>query len=135
MGSMGEISHCLFDMDGLLLDTETLYTVAQQQIVSKFGKEFTWELKFLKQREEVLDVLFATAPLLPGVERLLRHLHTNKVPMAVATSSHKRHFDLKTSTHQELFSLFHHVITGDQFIKGKPDPEIFLLASSKQLQT
>ena len=35
---------------------------------------------FLKQRESILDELFAKAPLLPGVERLLRHLHTEGVP-------------------------------------------------------
>ena len=39
------ITSCLFDMDGLLLDTETSYTIAQQQICSRFGKEFTWGLK------------------------------------------------------------------------------------------
>lgn len=39
------IAACLFDMDGLLLDTETAYTVAQQQIVQQWGKTFTWELK------------------------------------------------------------------------------------------
>jgi len=146
-------------MDGLLLDTESLYTVAQQQIVGGFGKTFTWELKakmmgqkalaaaqilvddlqlheqitpeaFLKEREEVLDVLFATCSLMPGVDRLIRHLHKHGVPIAVATSSHQRHFDLKTSSHKELFSLFTHIITGDQVVKGKPDPEIFLKAAA-----
>ena len=34
--------------------------------------------------------------------------------MAVATSSHRRHYDLKTSLHRELFGLMHHVVTGDQ---------------------
>jgi beta-phosphoglucomutase-like phosphatase (HAD superfamily) len=38
---------------------------------------------FLQQREEILDRLFPDAPLLPGVERLLRHLHAHGVPLAV----------------------------------------------------
>lgn len=85
---------------------------------------------FIKEREELLDELFAKAALLPGVESLIRHLHANGIPMAVATSSHRRHFDLKTTLHKELFGLMHHIVTGDQVAKSKPDPEIFNVASS-----
>ncbi|GAX78997.1 hypothetical protein CEUSTIGMA_g6437.t1 [Chlamydomonas eustigma] len=152
-----KITACIFDMDGLLLDTETSYTVAQQQICQRFGKDFTWSLKakmmgrkaieaaeifiqylnlqgkitadeFLKEREEILDRLFASAPLLPGVDRLIRHLHACGIPIAVATSSHRRHFELKTQQHQELFSLFDCIVTGDQVKVSKPAPDIFLLA-------
>lgn len=154
-----QITHVIFDMDGLLLDTETFYTVAQQQILAGLGKEFSWDLKakmmgkkaldaaqvlidelqlhgqlsaqqFLQQREEILDKLFPTSPLLPGVEKLIRHLHAHQVPMAVATSSHKRHFDVKTQQHGQLFDLFDHIITGDQVTQGKPDPQIFLQAAA-----
>lgn len=141
-------------MDGLLLDTETFYTIAQQEICKQHGREFTFELKakmmgqksieaarifineldiadsltpeqFLEQREAILDELFPTAQLMPGAHRLIRHLHAHRVPIAVATSSHHRHFELKTSQHQELFSLFDHIITGDMVSRGKPDPQIF----------
>lgn len=157
---MAPVTHCIFDMDGLLLDTETFYTVVQQEIVGAYGKEFTWDLKakmmgkkaldaaqilvkeldiadkitaeeFLRLREERLDALFPTSPLLPGVDKLVRHLHANRVPIAVATSSHRRHFDLKTTQHAELFGLFDHIITGDMVSKSKPDPEIFQLCKDK----
>ena len=39
---------------------------------------------------QILDVMFAESTLLPGAERLIRHLHRHKVPIALATSSHTR---------------------------------------------
>lgn len=152
------VTHVVFDMDGLLLDTESAYSVAQQAILDKWNRKFTWDLKgkmmgkkaleacqlcidelglhneisaeaFLEERERRLDVLFAKAALMPGVERLIRHLHRYGIPMAVATSSHRRHFDLKTSLHKELFGLMTHIVTGDQVTKSKPNPEIFTHAA------
>jgi len=40
-----KITHCLFDMDGLLLDTETYYSKAFSNVCERFGKVFTWEDK------------------------------------------------------------------------------------------
>lgn len=156
---MPAVTHVLFDMDGLLLDTENAYTVVQQEIVQRWGKNCTWDLKvrmmgkkaleacqllideldlskettaeeFLAEREKGLDLHFAKAELMPGVDRLVRHLHRHKIPIAVATSSHTRHFELKTSLHRELFALMDHIVTGDQVQKSKPDPEIFFKAAS-----
>ena len=158
---LGAIRCVLFDMDGLLLDTENAYTVVQQKILDRFGKKFTWEIKsqmmgrkaidaaktliehfgigdemraedFVEERERMLDELFPGTDLLPGVERLLLHLHRQGVPMAVATGSHRRHYDLKTTRHRALFEkAFRHVVTGDQVEKAKPNPEIFQRAFEK----
>lgn len=129
-------------------------------ILRRFGKDFTWELKakmmgkkaaeaaevmiaelglegqldpqeFIAEREAMLHELFPHSELMPGAERLIRHLHACGVPMAVATSSHRRHFDLKTSRHGELFGLFDAVVTGDAVRRGKPDPEIFHVAAGR----
>lgn len=35
-------------MDGLLLNTEDLYTLAQQEVLEPYGKKFTWDLKVVK---------------------------------------------------------------------------------------
>lgn len=48
--------------------------------------------QLLIDREEALDALFPSAQLLPGVERLLKHLHAHNIPMALATGSNRRHF-------------------------------------------
>lgn len=146
-------------MDGLLLDTESIYTVAQKRVLERHGREFTFELKakmmgkkaldaaevlvselglegeltpeeFVEARESILDELFPTAAAMPGAERLVAHLKASGVPIAVATSSHRRHFEMKTRNHKAMFDEFDHVVTGDEVSKGKPDPEIFQKAAS-----
>ena len=42
---MPEISCIIYDMDGLLLDTESIYTEVTQDIVSEYGKVFDWSIK------------------------------------------------------------------------------------------
>ncbi|CAK9193449.1 unnamed protein product [Sphagnum troendelagicum] len=156
------ISHVLFDMDGLLLDTEKFYTVVQEQILADYGKKFDWTLKakmmgkkaleagkilvqqtgldgilspedFIKRREAMLHDMFPDSDLMPGVERLIRHLHAHSVPMAVATSSHRQHFELKTTKHGPIFALMHHIVVGDDpaVVHGKPSPDIFLVAAQR----
>ncbi len=42
---LSDFSHVIFDLDGVLLDTEKLYTEATQKVVGEFGKTFDWSLK------------------------------------------------------------------------------------------
>ena len=39
------ITHVIYDLDGLLLDTERLYTEATRDIARRYGKTFDWSLK------------------------------------------------------------------------------------------
>ena len=68
-----------------------------------------------------------------GAADLIQHLHAHNIPMAVATSSKRREFDLKITRHQELFKLMSHIVCTDdpQVEKGKPAPDIYLAAAKR----
>ena len=42
---LSDYSHVIFDLDGVLLDSEKLYTEATQRVVGEYGKTFEWSLK------------------------------------------------------------------------------------------
>ena len=151
--------HVLFDMDGVLLDTERFYTEVSQRICARFGKVFDWSVKgnmigrpamesarylvetlglpltpeeYLTEREALLDELLPTAKAMPGAVELTRALAAAGAELAVATSSGSRLFDLKTRDHKEWFRIFSALVRGDdpRLERGKPAPDIFLLAAA-----
>ncbi|RUP43909.1 HAD-like domain-containing protein [Jimgerdemannia flammicorona] len=159
---MPHITHCIFDMDGLLIDTERIYTEVTQEILDKYvpGATFTWDIKsqmmganndvaskilidafnlpltsaeYLKLSAEIQEDRFPDAQPLPGVMRLIAHLKRHKIPIAVATSSTRAKFLLKSSKNADLFSLFDHIICGDDegIRNGKPAPDLFLAARDR----
>ncbi|KAL1243018.1 Pseudouridine-5'-phosphatase [Trichinella spiralis] len=161
MTTFKKVSHVIFDMDGLLLNTEDYYTEAQDAYLRKFGKTFTWELKCRQmgrtQREgfqlvideyklpvsldemlaEVnshLEKLFPHCQLMPGAERLVNHLHNHRIPMALCTGSKEYFYRIKSQNHQQVFSKFHHCLftSDDPEVKhGKPNPDCFLICNSR----
>jgi pseudouridine-5'-monophosphatase len=154
------ITHVIFDMDGVLLDTERLYTASTQQIVSRFGKTFDWSVKgdmigrpaldsarhlvqalelpmtpeeYLAEREVILETMMPTAEAMPGAKEMTAWLRSSGVRHAVATSSARRIYELKTVRHRDWFETFAVVVTGDdpRIARGKPAPDIFLLAAAE----
>lgn len=156
-----KVSHVIFDMDGLLLDTEPIYERMVAMITKEHGSPYPKDVRmkvmgtteqrtgqiviedlklpitvpqFLHRLTELSRVQLQSPPLLRGAERLVRHLHKNNVPIALATSSGKDMVEVKTEKHMELFSLFNHKVMGstDPDVKeGKPAPDIFLVAAKR----
>lgn len=146
-----QIKACLFDMDGLLLNTEDIYTVTCNEILSKYNKgPLTWDVKLKIQGlpgpeagvklidhydlplsyDEYNDLnvksqetKWPTCAFLPGAQDLIDYLHEHNVPIALCTSSNKTKFHGKTD-HLKGFDCFDVIITGDdpRIPKGRGKP-------------
>ncbi len=153
------VTHVIFDLDGVLLDTEGFYTAVTQEIVARYGKRFDWSVKgnmvgrpalesacylvraldlpiapedYLREREARLEELFPSSRPMPGAPELTAALAAHGAVLAVATSSTRRFFELKIACHREWFRVFAAVVLGDdpRLGRGKPAPDIFLLAAA-----
>lgn len=153
------VACAIFDLDGVLLDTEHFYTEVTQQICSDYGKVFDWSIKrnmigrpslesaeylvgalslpispqeYLRRRSRRLEELFPSAAEQAGAEAFTRALAHAAVPLAVATSSERELFELKTRHHRDWFSVFTAIVVGDdpRVKAGKPAPDIFLVAAA-----
>ncbi|CAF0964026.1 unnamed protein product [Adineta ricciae] len=143
-----------------LMNTESIYTECMQQLCAPYGKNFSTETKlemmgksaleagqilirelnlpmtdeeFLAKSNELYTQAFPSAELLPGAERLIRHLANYNIPMAIGTGSSHELYTLKISGHRELFKLFDPVICTEtkEIRLTKPEPDIFLACAEK----
>lgn len=77
-----------------------------------------------------LERRWGEAALMPGAERLLRHLAAHGVPLALATSTPRAVLALKRRSMGTLFDTFTAVVAGDDVTNGKPSPEAYLAAAA-----
>ena len=66
---------------------------------------------------------------LPGARRLLHHLARHNIPVAVATSTPRKSFNLKMAGHADLRGCVGPIVCGDEVARGKPAPDTFLKAA------
>ena len=151
-----ELHGIVFDVDGVLFDTERLTqqtwravsremgwpqvgeaylefvgqnrTDIFRKMVEMFGQEFPKE-SFMKICSAFSQARMERdgVPIKPGVREILTFLQERGVPTALATSTGRP----RTERRLEMTGLapyFSAVITGDQVVHSKPDPEIYLLA-------
>jgi beta-phosphoglucomutase len=145
----------IFDLDGVIVDSHPAHKQAWRTFFQSIGKQVSEDdLGFVLEgckREDILrhflgdltdeqvkqygaakEALFRDSvqklKTIQGFHRFLNQLTQAAIPMALASSAsrHRAEYMLEKL---ELRSLFKTIITGDDVVKGKPDPALFVLAA------
>lgn len=148
----------IFDMDGVIVDSEPLHLLAYQKFFEEYGVRYTAEqnAEFLgtkdvsmasvlieryalphtpqslvKAKEEILlKLIMDQAVERPGLQDVLSKAHQAGLPMAIASSATLPTIQLVV----DRLSIRHHFKTltsGDEVVHGKPAPDVFLLAAER----
>ena len=143
-----EIELFLFDMDGLLFDTETIYVEYGREVAKEKGYTITNDIveKTTGVTNDKARILFKEAlgqdfpydemmgkgevPLKLGALELLEFLKKNNKQMILATSS-DLHLAEALTEGKDVRKYFSHLITAEDVVHGKPDPEVFLISAKK----
>lgn len=146
----------VWDMDGVLLDSEPIHVIVENELVGEYGKDIetiTHKLlgrraleaaqitvkelelplsaeEYLAKRDEGLIKKMPMVQILPGIFETVKHIRAQGVRCAIATSSPKHLLDAKKVGKDEFFSMFDAIVCGDDVTNGKPDPEVFLKAAA-----
>lgn len=150
----------IFDMDGVLADTEGIHATAGCNVLRQYGIEFSpadlskhyagmpesviWPGVFKKYGKKMppiktlIDEKFAAfnamvrdgIPEMPGVQNLIKALKKENIRIAVASGAGPQYIELILSG-LKLKTLFDAITASTEVTHGKPSPDIFLLAAKK----
>lgn len=149
----------IFDMDGVIFDTERVYMKIWMKVYKEHGYEMTPEIyKTLIGRDKpslikILENRYGNnfngvemfkecemhlknaidkgeVPIKEGALEIFDYLKDRDFKMAIATSSPRTKLDMQLKIHN-LEEAFDQIICADDVTKSKPDPEIFLVAAKK----
>ena len=141
----------LFDLDGVVIDTETQYTKIWTQIGDTYFPEipnFAHLIKgmtLLQIKEKYFGEktsLYSEVKMLhddferqmtynyiPGVEKFLQELQKEGIPRAVVTSSDEKKMQNVYAARPELEKYFDRIFTAEHFARSKPAPDCYLLGA------
>lgn len=148
----------IFDMDGLLIDSEPYWEKADAELFRRHNKKHTPAINkhimgmkpkeivvYFKEAygfestkeallEERLSLLYAilleNLSLMEGAKALLEGLQKRKIPMAIATSGHTREKARLITEKLGIAAFISEIVVGDDVPNGKPAPDIFLRAAA-----
>lgn len=143
----------VFDVDGLMIDTESVWKNAFDKAGDKYGIPNLGDTLFpsligkrLEDEQELLDRLLPSdiqnqlinewrqiglgslereVPVKPGLYEMLDYLEQHHIKMAVATTT-RRELTEQRLKKIGVYNRFDYVLCGDEVTKRKPDPEIYL---------
>ena len=123
----------IFDMDGVLIDSEKFYMKSEQRVVEFFGKKASISdfRKYCGMTQtniwSGIKSEFETEPveLISGVLETLKGLKEGNVPMAVASSTGKK-LILEHLTQLGIKDYFSLIKSAEEVGESKPNPKIFL---------
>ncbi|MFC5754418.1 HAD family hydrolase [Actinomadura rugatobispora] len=153
----GGLGAVLFDMDGLLIDSERLWLEVETEVMAWLGgpwgpeqqehlvggsldraAEYMLGLTGADASPEevgrrmldgMVEQLEAAVPMMPGAKELLAEIRAAGVPAALVSSSHRRLIEpVLDAVGREHFVLS---VAGDEVSRTKPDPEPYLTAASR----
>jgi len=139
----------LFDLDGVLLDSEGQYSIFWEQMDYEYPTGIQQFASFIKGfhlarilnyfenedvRQQVLDKLLEferhmNYEFFPGALEFVKELRSAGIPMAIVTSSDHKKMQALYSQYPEFPTLFDKIVTGDMVTKAKPDPDCFLMGA------
>ena len=153
-----QIRAVIFDLDGVLADSEPTWDEIDAQLLGEYGVKYrgehhrevlgvsyrasveffkkTFDIKapteeMMRRRGEIAADFFANKiGLFPHVKEVLEELRSISLRLAVATSSVSASARPFLDRHQ-LTKYFEVIITGDEIERGKPHPDIYLRAAEK----
>ena len=146
------IKAIIFDMDGLMFDTESAYSVVQTSMSEKRGKIFTNEVKkilmgkranevmelmndfwdkdekiedLLKEQDgELVKIYNDSVEKMSGFDDFMNFLNLHNIRKCIGTSSRRFLVDVLLKKYG-LENTLEFIVSGDEVEKGKPDPEIY----------
>lgn len=141
----------LFDFDGVVMDTESQYTIFWNAQGKKYHPEiesFGYHIKGQTLTQiydnyfvDMLDVQSSITKQLddfeaqmvfhfiPGVVDFMKELRKNGVKIAIVTSSNEKKMANAYRAHPELKEMVDRIVTADMITHSKPHPECFLLGA------
>jgi beta-phosphoglucomutase-like phosphatase (HAD superfamily) len=151
------VKAAIFDMDGLLIDSERIImqaciqaakavgiTYTQAEFVELIGRSSPDASRMMAEQlngvenlskvgegvERILSARNHVFPLKSGVVELLQYYQSNNVICSVASSSPIAHIEHRLS-HAGVLDYFSSITSGQEVANGKPSPDIYLLAINR----